>query len=302
MPNRIIKESICTSDSLDALSWFEEVLFCRLIVNCDDYGRFDGRIAVIKNRLFPLKDTLTAKAVEDGINKLAMVGLVRLYECDNKPYLFLPTWNDHQNVRAKRSKYPEPVNIVNASACKCNQVQENVPDIQSNPILSESLSVSESETEAADGKPSCQHVVDMYHSICISFPSVRSLSDARKKAIKARLKNYTLDDFKTVFENAEASSFLKGADGGWKASFDWLIKEANMLKVMEGNYVDKPQRYGRQERKPNWMQPSLEMGQAEIDAIKQLMGTVTVEDNPAVAEEAEAMQQKMREKYGRKQA
>ena len=91
MPNRIIKESICTSDSLDALSWFEEVLFCRLIVNCDDYGRFDGRIAVIKNRLFPLKDTLTAKAVEDGINKLAMVGLVRLYECDSKPYLFLPT-------------------------------------------------------------------------------------------------------------------------------------------------------------------------------------------------------------------
>ena len=36
MPNRIIRESICTSDSIDKLSWFEEVLFYRLIVNCDD--------------------------------------------------------------------------------------------------------------------------------------------------------------------------------------------------------------------------------------------------------------------------
>jgi predicted phage replisome organizer len=53
----------------------------------------------------------------------------------------------------------------------------------------------------------CKQVVDLYHSICISFPLVRSLSEARKKAIKARLKTYSLEDFKAVFENAEASSF-----------------------------------------------------------------------------------------------
>ena len=55
MPNRIIRESICTSESIDGLSWFEEVLFYRLIVSCDDFGRYDGRAAIIKNRLFPLK-------------------------------------------------------------------------------------------------------------------------------------------------------------------------------------------------------------------------------------------------------
>ena len=32
MPNRIIKESICRSEEIDSLSWFEEVLFYRLIV------------------------------------------------------------------------------------------------------------------------------------------------------------------------------------------------------------------------------------------------------------------------------
>lgn len=145
MPNRIIKESICVSDSIDELTWFEEVMFYRLIVNCDDYGRFDGRVAVIKNRLFPLKDNVTAKSVKDGINKLASVGLVVLYEIDGKPYLYLPTWNDHQNVRAKRSKYPDPDGSMNTSASICNHVQSNVPDIR---IQSESESVSVSESNA----------------------------------------------------------------------------------------------------------------------------------------------------------
>lgn len=145
MPNRIIKESICVSDSIDALTWFEEVLFYRLIVNCDDFGRFDGRVAVIKNRLFPLKDNVTAKSVKDGINKLASVGLVFLYENDGKPYLHLPTWNDHQNVRAKRSKYPAPDEAVNTSASICNQMYADVPDIR---IQSES--VSESNADVAD--------------------------------------------------------------------------------------------------------------------------------------------------------
>lgn len=139
MPNRILKESICVSDSISCLSWFEEVLFYRLIVNCDDYGRFDGRISVIKNRLFPLKDNLTIKTVSDGVNKLASAGLVALYEFEGKPYLYLPSWNDHQNVRAKRSRYPSPVCNVNTHECKCNHVQANVPVIQS-----ESVSESES--------------------------------------------------------------------------------------------------------------------------------------------------------------
>lgn len=108
MPNRIIKESICTSDSIDGLTWFEEVLFYRLIVNCDDYGRFDGRPAIIKNRLFPLKESLTARAVSEAINRLVSAGMVALYEFEGKPYLYLPTWNCHQSVRAKRSKYPSP--------------------------------------------------------------------------------------------------------------------------------------------------------------------------------------------------
>jgi hypothetical protein len=107
VPNRIIKESICTSDDIEKLTSFEETLFYRLIVTCDDYGRADARLKVLKSRIFPLKD-VTHKCVDDALQALAIAGLVVRYEVAGKPFLFLPAWLKHQNPRAKESKYPEP--------------------------------------------------------------------------------------------------------------------------------------------------------------------------------------------------
>ena len=143
MPNRILKESICASDSIDQLSWFEECVFYRLMVNCDDYGRFDGRVSIIKNRLFPLKEGLKPKIVEQALQKLAAVGLVVLYESDGKPFLYLPTWEKYQTIRNKQSKYPDPNTCkqLNSIEINCNQLNANVPVIQSNTIQSESNTI-----------------------------------------------------------------------------------------------------------------------------------------------------------------
>ena len=82
-----------------------------------------------------------------------------------------------------------------------------------------------------------QLIADLFNGICVSYPKVTRLSQRRKDAIKARLKDYSLEDFKEMFEKAEASDFLKGRnDKKWAANFDWLIKDANMAKVMDGNY------------------------------------------------------------------
>lgn len=85
-----------------------------------------------------------------------------------------------------------------------------------------------------------QRVAAMYNDTCVSFPHLKSLSDARKKAIKARLKTYSYDDLQTVFTKAEASDFLKGKNNrNWQANFDWLMKDANIAKVLDGNYDNK---------------------------------------------------------------
>ena len=125
MPNRIIKESICTSDTIDQLSWFEEVFFYRLLVNCDDYGRFDARTAILKARLFPLK-SVTEKQISDALHKLSMVGIVALYEYDGRPYLQLVTWDKHQQIRSRKAKYPLPPEDI---PCKREHIMPEEKDI-----------------------------------------------------------------------------------------------------------------------------------------------------------------------------
>lgn len=85
-----------------------------------------------------------------------------------------------------------------------------------------------------------KHIKDMYNEICVSFPRLTVLSDRRKKAIKARLNTYSVDQIKEVFTKAEASDFLKGKNNrNWQANFDWLINDTNMAKVLDGNYENK---------------------------------------------------------------
>ena len=138
MPNRIIKESICTSDSVDQMTWFEECFWQRLIVNCDDYGRFDARISVLKARLFPLKEKLKKREIESAIDKLVSLGCVVLYSCDEMPYLYLPSWENHQTIRAKKSKYPSPDDQNQTSEIICNQMNADESGCSRNPIQSES--------------------------------------------------------------------------------------------------------------------------------------------------------------------
>ena len=138
MPNRIIKESICTSDSVDQMTWFEECFWQRLIVNCDDYGRFDARISVIKARLFPLKEKLQNREIESAIEKLVSLGCIVLYFCDGKPYLYIPAWENHQTIRAHKSKYPSPDEQDSTHEIICKQIQADEIRCSRNPIQSES--------------------------------------------------------------------------------------------------------------------------------------------------------------------
>ena len=80
-------------------------------------------------------------------------------------------------------------------------------------------------------------IKDAYNSLCPSLPSVRTLSDARKKAIKARLNTYTVENLHEAFKKAEASDFLKGKnESNWQADFDWILKDANLAKILDGKY------------------------------------------------------------------
>lgn len=109
MPNRILKESICTSGNLNQLSPQEEVFFYRLIVICDDFGLADARPQILRSKCFPLKvDAVKEKDMEAWLAALVKAELCFLYEVDGKRYLKMTTWDGHQQRRAVKPKFPPP--------------------------------------------------------------------------------------------------------------------------------------------------------------------------------------------------
>ena len=108
MPSRILKESICTSESLAYLSAEAEVLFYRLIVKADDFGLYHGSPKILASLLFPL-NVPTEKKVSSWLAELVRGGLVATYrDEDGRQYLKLLSWDKHQNRRATKPKYPLP--------------------------------------------------------------------------------------------------------------------------------------------------------------------------------------------------
>ena len=104
-------------------------------------------------------------------------------------------------------------------------------------------------------------IQDAYNTTCPSLPSVRTLSESRKKAIKARLNTYTLDEILEAFKKAEASDFLKGKnDRNWIATFDWIMKDANIAKILDGNYDNKKGGTDNAEAQGNTAEPKYRMG------------------------------------------
>ena len=107
MPNRVIKDSVRQSAQIDSLTWFQEVVFYRLIVTVDDFGRYYANPQIIKSELFPTKEDLAKKDVSAALDKLEEVGLINRYEYDGTQYLQFTKWGKHQQQRAKSSKFPD---------------------------------------------------------------------------------------------------------------------------------------------------------------------------------------------------
>lgn len=111
MPSRIIKETVCTSPTIDVLTADEERCFYRLWTKCDDFGRYDGRPEIVLGACFPLKAArgeVTVADVEGWLRKFNNADLIQLYTVKGTRYLQVVTWGEHQQRRASKSKYPDP--------------------------------------------------------------------------------------------------------------------------------------------------------------------------------------------------
>lgn len=108
-------------------------------------------------------------------------------------------------------------------------------------ISSKETHSKEKQNEARASSMSVGEVVDLYHEILPSLPSVLKVTDARRKAITARIHDdlKTPSEWRVFFSRVGKSDFLTGKADNFRADLEWLCKPSNFLKVREGRYDPK---------------------------------------------------------------
>ena len=134
MPNRIIKDSIRTSKSVNTMTDFQFRLWTYLLTYVDDYGRGSADPELLKGFVFPRRKGVTEATIEKSLQELANIGSILLYDVDGESYFCFPNWADHQRIQTKKSRFPSP----NDGILKESTVSHGEPPSESNPIQSES--------------------------------------------------------------------------------------------------------------------------------------------------------------------
>lgn len=97
-----------------------------------------------------------------------------------------------------------------------------------------------------------EKIVDLYNAkLGPVLGMCRDLNAARRSALKSRWTDVAtaigaspydtadvLEGFGAYFDKISRSDFLMGrrSERGWRATFDWIVKSGNYLKIFEGNY------------------------------------------------------------------
>lgn len=170
----------------------------------------------------------------------------------------IPNWSKHQNLesieqareatRKRVQRYREKqrllaesngdgnVTVTLRNGDRTREDTEEERDIERDSEEGETTSTAPQAVKCPFSK-----IKDLYHSICVSYPTIIDIDGNRRKAVAARWRaNRSLDTFEELFRIAEASPFLKGQnDRNWSADFDWMMKPSNFTKILEHRYDDR---------------------------------------------------------------
>ena len=99
-----------------------------------------------------------------------------------------------------------------------------------------------------------EEIVKFYNDTCKSLRPVKTLTDKRREAVSARLREHGREAVFDVIRAAGRSSFLAGQNTReWTADFDWIFRPVNFVKVLEGKYEnkEKSQQHGNESDQPS---------------------------------------------------
>lgn len=216
MPTRYLKPGVRDSESIDSLSPHSEILYYRLLVTVDDFGRYDARPSMVKAACFPIKDIITATKIDALLRELVENGLIVVYEVDSKPFLQMCKWDNIP--RAKESKYPPHLN-------NCTQTYADVCNSNTNAPLTVTETQTKTETKTQTDV--------LFDEFWLVYPK-KVGKDAALKAFKNRKPNQEL-----VNEMCLAIARQKNSLAWTKENGQFIPNPATWLN--QGRWMDEVQ-------------------------------------------------------------
>lgn len=264
MPNRLIREGFLDSEAIHALSDAAECFFHRLMLAADDAGRMDGRVEILRARLFPLDLSRRASDVEKTLSECVKQGLVIPYEWKGQRFLQISKWQ--RSSPCVTSKFPwsdgsfrityvkvetrdgekdfaaTSVGIGNPSARDTDPIGPVIP-----PMYGDGDGDGD---EGVGARDEFAEVLSAYHACLPACQQIAVLNEKRKKRITAAIKlakqvcksqgwTYTPADFWTAyFGECSSDEWLRGDKPNpnnpkWRQNIDVLLAEERFAEIMD---------------------------------------------------------------------
>jgi hypothetical protein len=128
-----------------------------------------------------------------------------------------------------------------------SSVTGSVTDPQPSPDPDEPKTESDPQPEdqaRIRGSVPAERIRELYNQTCADLPACKVLTSTRRKHLAARWREHPdMTWWTSYFERIHKSDFLCGRLDGraWRANFDWVLRPANMAKILEGNYDNRVQ-------------------------------------------------------------
>lgn len=248
---RSVHPGLWTDEAFVSLSPMARLLLMGIWNECDDSGSFAWAPLTLKMRILPADNADAAALLEEMVG----AGIVKRYESGGKAYGAVRNFCQYQRPKKPNSVYPQTPEVrewVNFNARETRNSEEPVPHqlptpSEIPPQMEEgggreggNKKTSSNEDSSAEPTPLTEkEVLDAWASRMVpqGFPAVRKMTDTRRRQLKARLKDSTLEEWQRAMDALERSAFCRGENPrGWRADFDFLLQPKSFTKLIEGAY------------------------------------------------------------------
>lgn len=249
---RSIKPKFWDDTKIGRISRDARLLYIGLWNFSDDIGVVIGDSIWLKSKIFPY-DQIQIQQFEKWMNELVINGFICLLSYKEERFIYLPSFTRHQVIN--KPNYEDlniPKSLIDSIKDKITEqsrnntvsfteqsvliigIGEGIGDIPPVVPQGDDLSLNPNKDENINYNALMNTFNRMFEG---KLPKVSSMTEKRKKAVKARACENGKTSIMAVFNNVLHSAFLLGRnEQNWRCDFDWIFRPTNFIKILEGNY------------------------------------------------------------------